>query len=235
MVDEVWPNEDPIGKRFTFDEGPPWITVVGVVGNVRQWGPERPPLPHAYAPLARGWSSSGYLTVSIAGDASEIVPMVRRAVLEVAPTQPPADMRGMEERLAASFAQRRFYTTLISLFAVAALFLSSAGIYGTVSYFVARRTRELGIRIALGSAKSGVVGLVVRRGVRLAGWGVGLGLIGVWATVSIAETLVYGVAPVDPVSLIGGCALLAFVAIVASALPATRATRVPPSLALRSE
>ncbi|KPJ84079.1 MAG: hypothetical protein AMS19_02105 [Gemmatimonas sp. SG8_23] len=235
MVDEIWPGENPLGKRFAFGDAPPWLTVVGVVGNVRQWGPERPVLAQTYVPYSRGWSTSGFLAVRIEGDPSRIVPDVRRAVLEVDPTQPPSNIRSMDERLEASFAQRRFYTNLIGLFALAALFLASAGIYGTVSYFVARRTRELGIRIALGSGRSGVVGLVVRRGVRLAAWGLGLGLLGVWGTVSIAESLVYGVAAVDPLSLMAGCLVLAAVAIGASALPATRAARVPPSLALRSE
>ena len=235
MVDQVWPEEDPIGKRFAFGDGPPWITVVGVVGNVRQWGPEQPVLAQMYAPYAQGWSGSGFLTVRLEGDGTRIVPAVRQAVLSVDPTQPPADVRGMDERLDAAFAQRRFYTTLIGLFAVAALFLASAGIYGTVSYFVARRTRALGIRMALGAAGSGVVGLVVRRGTRLAFWGIGLGLVGVWATLSTARSLVYGVSALDPLSLATGCLVLGLAAVAASALPATRAVRISPTRALRSE
>jgi putative ABC transport system permease protein len=235
MVDRIWPEEDPVGRRFSFDEGPPWLTVVGVVGSVRQWGPEQAALPQAYLPFTRGWSGSGYLTVRLEGDPAQVVPAVRAAVLDVDPTQPPSDVRGMDERLEASFAQRRFYTTLIGLFALAALFLASAGIYGTVSYFVARRTRELGIRIALGAARSGVVGLVVRRGVRLAVWGVALGLLGVWATLSTARTVVYGVSALDPVSLLVGCLVLGLAAVSASALPATRAVRVSPTNALRTE
>jgi putative ABC transport system permease protein len=235
MVDEVWSGEDPIGKRFAFGEGPPWLTVVGVVGSVRQWGAERAPLPQAYLPFVRGWSAAGFLTVRLEGDPVRIVPAVRSAVLDVDPTQPPSDVRGMDERLEAAFAQRRFYTTLMGLFAAAALFLASAGIYGTVSYFVARRTRELGIRIALGAARSGVVGLVVRRGVRLAAWGLAVGMVGVWATLSTARTLVYGVSALDPVSLAAGCIVLALAAVAASTLPATRAVRVSPTRALRSE
>jgi putative ABC transport system permease protein len=235
MVDEVWPDESPLGKRFSFGDAPPWLTVVGVVGNVRQWGPERPVVAQAYVPYTRGWSSSGFLTVRVRGDPTRVVPEVRQAVVEVDPTQPPAEIRGMDERMEASFAQRRFYTSLIGLFALAALFLASAGIYGTVSYFVARRTRELGIRMALGSGRVDVVGLVVRRGARLAAGGLALGLVGVWATTSIAESVVYGVAALDLVSLGAGCLVLGSVAIAASALPALRAAGVSPSLALRSE
>lgn len=235
MADEVWPGESPIGKRFGFGTPPPWLTVVGVVGNVRQWGPERASLAQAYFPYARGWASGGYLTVRVAGVSSSLVPDLRRAVLSVDPTQPPADVRGMDERLESALAQRRFYTTLIALFAVAALFLASAGVYGTVSYFVARRTREVGIRMALGAAGSGILRMIVRRGGRLALAGLALGLLGVWATVSVAESLVYGVAAVDPVSLSVGCLVLASVAVAASALPALRALRIHPSVALRTE
>lgn len=235
MADEVWPGESPLGKRFGFGTPPPWLTVVGVVGNVRQWGPEQDVLAQAYLPYARGWSSSGYLTVRITGAPSTLVPELRRAVLAVDPTQPPADVRGMDERLEGTLAQRRFYTTLIALFAVSALFLASAGVYGTVSYFVARRTREVGIRMALGAAGGGILRMIVRRGGRLALAGIAIGLVGVWATVSIAESLVYGVAAVDPVSLGVGCAVLAGVAVGASVLPALRALRIHPSVALRTE
>lgn len=141
----------------------------------------------------------------------------------------------MSERVESAFAQRRFYTTLIGLFAVAALFLAAAGIYGTVSYFVARRVRELGIRMALGAGGSGIVGLVVRRGARLAVWGVILGLGGVWASTSLVESMVYGIGSTDPLTLVGGCLALSGVAVAASVLPALRAVRVPPVPALRSE
>jgi ABC-type antimicrobial peptide transport system permease subunit len=160
---------------------------------------------------------------------------VREAVLAVDPTQPPSDGRTMVERVERTMAQRRFYTTLIGLFAVAALFLASAGVYGTVSYFVARRVRELGIRMALGAGESGILGLVLRRGLRLAIWGIAIGLVGVWASKSVVEGLVYGIGAVDALTLVAGCVTLGLVAVAASALPALRAVRVPPVLALRSE
>jgi len=141
----------------------------------------------------------------------------------------------MTDRVELEFAQRRFYTTLIGLFAVAALLLAAGGIYGTVSYFVARRTRELGIRMALGAGGSGVVGLVLKRGVRLSIWGVALGLGGVWASKTLLESLVYGVAPLDGITLVGGAAVLGGAALLASALPAVRAVRVSPVHALRAE
>jgi putative ABC transport system permease protein len=235
FADLGWPDQDPLGKRFSFDDNPPqWLTVVGVVGDVRQWGPEQPPQAQMYAPFML-WSSSAYLTVRVSGDAAALVPRIREAILAVDPAQPPSDVRTMQARVDRTFAQRRFYTMLIALFAVAALFLAAAGVYGTVSYFVARRVRELGIRIALGAGGSGIVGLVVRRGIRLAAWGVALGLVGVWASTRVVEGMVYGIDAVDPLTLGGGCAVLALVAVAASTLPALRAVRVPPVLALRSE
>jgi putative ABC transport system permease protein len=236
MADVAWPGQDPLGKRFSFDDNPPfWLTVVGVVGNVRQWGPEQPPQAQTFAPFARGWSYSMYLTVRASGDLDALVPRIRQTVLSVDPTQPPSDVRMMKERVERTFAQRRFYTTLIALFAVAALFLAAAGVYGTVSYFVARRIRELGIRMALGAAATGILGLVVRRGIMLAVWGVAIGLIGVWASTRLLEGMVYGIHAVDPLTMTAGSLALASVAVVASAIPAARAVRVSPVTALRAE
>ncbi len=236
LADEAWPGEDPLGKRFSFDDDPPnWLTVVGVVGDVRQWGPEQGAHGQAYFPFTKGWTTASYLTVRTAGDPSAIVPRIREAILAVDPAQPPADVQTMSARVERTFAQRRFYTTLIGLFALAALFLAAAGVYGTVSYFVARRVRELGIRIALGAGGSGIMALVVRRGFRLAIWGVGIGLLGVWASTKVLEGVVYGIRALDVLTLVGGCVTLALVAVAASTLPALRAVRVPPVIALRSE
>lgn len=237
FAEVAWPGQDPVGKRFSFDDEPPpdWRTVVGVVGDVRQWGPEQPAQAQAYTPFARGWSGSGYLTVRTAGDPSGLVPQIRAAIAEVDPLQPPSDIRTMTDRVDRTFALRRFYTTLVALFAAAALLLAAAGVYGTVSYFVSRRLRELGIRIALGARSGGIVGLVVRRGLRLAVWGVALGLVGVWASTRVVEGLVYDVRPLDPPTLLAGCVALALVAVAASLLPALRAMRVSPVTALRAE
>lgn len=236
LANEVWPGQDPIGKRYSFsDSVPNWHTVVGVVGDIREWGPEQAPVGQEYVPFIQGWSPAQYLIVHASGDPAALTSPVRKAVLEVDPTQPPTTVRTMTALVDRTFAQRRFYTTLIGLFAVAALLLAAAGTYGTVSYFVARRVRELGIRVALGAARSGIVGLVVRRGVRLAVWGIAFGLVGVWATTSVVRGLVYGIKPVDLLTLAAGALVLGLVAVAASALPALRAVRVSPVLALRSE
>jgi predicted permease len=231
-----WPQGDPLGKRFTFsDDGTGWMTVVGVVGDVRQWGPEQAPQAQLYAPHVNGWSRSAYLIVRTAGDPATLVPRIREVVAGVDPMSPPSDVRTMGERVDRTFAQRRFYTTLIALFAAAALFLAAAGVYGTVSYYVARRVRELGIRMALGAGGTGIVGLVVKRGLRLALWGVLIGLVGIWLTTKVVEGLVYEIQAIDPLTILAGAVAMAMVAVAASAVPAMRAVRVPPVMALRSE
>lgn len=236
FAEEAWPGENPLGKRFSFSDNPPhWNTVVGVVDDVRQWGVEQPPVSQAYWPLTRGWTSSAYVVARTTGDPTALGPSVRRAILSVDPSQAPSAMHAMTTLVDRRYAQRRFYTTLIGLFAVAAMLLAAAGIYGTVSYYVARRSRELGIRMALGAGARGIVGLVLRRSVRLAAWGVALGLVGVWASTSLVAKLLYGIGPLDPVTLAAGCVVLAAVAVMAAAFPALRAVRVPAMVTLRSE
>ena len=236
LANQAWPDENPIGKRFSFQDNPPvWWSVVGVARDVRQWSPERPPVGQAYVPYTQGWAGSGFLTIKSTMEVTALVPSVRQAIREVDPNQPPTDIRSMEERVDNHLAQRRFYTVVIGLFAVAALLLAAAGIYGTVSYYVARKNRDLGIRMALGADGTGIIGLVVARGLRLALFGVGVGLIGAWLSGRFLESMVYGVGTSDVGILAVGCALLGVTAVLASTVPALRAIRVPPVLALRSE
>lgn len=233
---QAWPGENPLGKRFSFSDNPPrWATVVGVVDDIRQWGPEQPPLGQAYYTISNGWTSSGYVVVRTSGDPALLGQPVRKAILAVDPTQAPSDIRTMNARVDRAFGQRRFYTVLIGLFAVAALLLAGAGVYGTVSYYVARRWRELGIRMALGASGAGIIGFVVGRGARLAAVGVVVGLAGVWASGSVLTKLLYGIGPLDGWTMGGGAAVLAAVAMAASVVPARRAARVPPVIALRAE
>jgi predicted permease len=236
MAERVWPGDDALGKRFSIEDEPPeWITVVGLVEDVRQWSLESAVQNEAYLHAGRSWTGAGYLTLRTDGDAAALVPQAREAVLAVDPALPPSDIHTMVDRVEGAFSQRRFYTTLITLFAAAALFLAAAGVYGTVSYYVSRRIRELGIRMALGGGTSEIMGLVLRRGWRLAVWGVAAGLAGAWASTRLVEGMLYGVGPVDAPTLVIGGALLAAVALGASAWPASRAARLSPVLALRAE
>jgi putative ABC transport system permease protein len=233
---EGWPDGDALGKRFSFSDNPPqWATVVGIVDDIRQWGAEQPPISQAYYTLSNGWTTGGYLVVRTTGDPTVLAQPVRKALLAVDSTQPTSDIQTMMSRVDRAFVQRRFYTVLIGLFAMAALLLAGAGVYGTVSYYVARRQRELGIRAALGASGAGIVGLVVWRGARLAALGVAIGLLGVWGSTSLLAKLLYGTAPLDGWTMTGGSTALAAVAVVASALPARRAARIPPVVALRME
>lgn len=232
---QAWPGEDPLGKRFSYPGSPPdWLTVVGVVEDAKENGAEARVLPQAYAPLVQGWTMGADLAVRTAGDPAALIPAVRRAILAVDPAQPPSDVRTMRERVDATFAQRRFYTTLIGLFALAALLLAAAGVYGTASYSVTQRKRELGIRAALGAGEWRLIGFVLWRGARAAFWGMVVGLAGIWGSTRVLSGLLFGVHVVSLPMLGAGCAALITLALMASAAPALRAARTPPASALAS-
>jgi putative ABC transport system permease protein len=242
MAHRFWPDEDPIGKRFAF-EPPNWITVVGVVGDVRQWGVERLPNPEVYLFCsASPWVSfmewpqrSRVLVVRAAYDPLSLVPAVKQAVHVVDADQPVTDIRTMRQVVAESMARRRFNTLLIALFSGTALMLVAAGIYGVTSYFAAQRSREMGIRMALGANRRNVLGLVLQRGGTLAAIGLAVGLVGVLATTRITASMVYGVSPSDPATIAGGALFLLFVALLGSWIPARRAAGVDPVITLRNE
>jgi ABC-type antimicrobial peptide transport system permease subunit len=153
----------------------------------------------------------------------------------VDPNQPLSDIRTTADVLSFTLARRRFHTLLIGIFATIALILVTAGIYGVMSFFVAQRTHEIGIRVALGAGRSGVQSLVLGQGLKLAAIGVALGLAGVFATTKLTESMVYGVSPTDPTTLALGTLALVALGLLASMVPAFRAARVDPILALREE
>jgi len=232
----LWPDEDPLGKRFSFGDNPPdWITVVGVVGNVRQWGPEYAPRPEMYGDYSMRARARMYLTIFAEGDPAGLIRPVRAAVLAVDPLQPVSEIRTMGEILSADMSGREFYTLLIGLFSALALFLAAAGIYGVISYFVVRRTRELGIRLALGAGQAGLLKLVVRRALRIVGFGLVFGVVGVFGSTRIIASLLYGVEPFDLTAILGGVAFLLVVGLIASMIPAFRTTRISPLTALKAE
>jgi putative ABC transport system permease protein len=176
-----------------------------------------------------------YVAVRTSGDPAALAPVVRREVAAVDPEQPLANVRTMEERLAESVAQRRFNMTLLGVFACVALLLAGVGVYGVMAYAVARRTHEIGIRVALGAQRGDVVRLVLRQGMWLALAGVGLGVVGAYAATRLMSGLLYGVSPTDPLTFLGVSALLTAAALLACLLPARRATKVDPMVALRYE
>jgi len=231
----LWPDQDPLGKRYAFDGTPPWLTVVGVVGDVRQWGPEHAPRPETYGAFSLRARARMYLTVMAEGDPAALARPVRDAVLSVDPLQPVSEIRTMGEILTTDMSAREFYTMLIGLFSALALVLAAAGIYGVISYFVVRRTRELGIRLALGAGRKGLVGLVACKALWIVSAGMVLGLAGIFGSTRIISSLLYGVEPLDLTAIFGGVGFLVIVGLAAAMIPALRTARISPLTALRAE
>jgi len=175
------------------------------------------------------------ITLASTGDPRDLIRPARDAVLAVDPNQPVSEIRTMAEVLDSQLGGREFYTLLIGLFSLLALGLAAAGVYGVISYFVAQRTRELGIRVAVGAGHARLMGLVFRRAFLLAIAGVALGLVGAVVATLVISSLLYGVSPLDPPTLAGGVGLLLVVGLTGALLPGLRATRLSPVEALRSE
>ncbi len=231
-----WPDDDPLGKRFGFGGNPPnWLTVVGVVGDVRQWGAEYAARPEVYGDYGLNSRTRMLLIISTEGDPAALIGPAREAVLSVDPQQPVSEIQTMAQVLAAQLSGREFYTFLIGLFSVLALVLAAAGIYGVISYFVVRRTHELGIRLALGAGHSGVIGLVVRHALWIVGFGLLLGIGGIFVSSRIIGSLLYHIRPLDIPTILYGVGFLIVVGVVASLVPAFRTTRISLVTALRIE
>jgi len=233
MARDFWPGEDPIGKRFKSpNPGAPWRTVVGIVGDMRQQGQEKPAVPQCFD---LGWSIGMDLVMRTTSDPLRLAAAVRSTVHSIDQTLPPFSISTVEQRLSEFNSPRRFETWLLSLFSALALLLAMIGIYGPMHYAVAQRTHEIGIRVALGAQASDVLGLVIRQGMVLVLIGVTLGIVGaLWLTRTIAS-LLYGVTTTDPVTFTGVSLLLLIVSLLACYFPARKAAKVDPMVALRCE
>ncbi|MEK6285157.1 MAG: ABC transporter permease [Acidobacteriota bacterium] len=238
MARAYWPDEDPLGKRVSFDqinEAPNWREIVGVVRDVKHSAVDANSKPEMYFPFPQFPLFFMTVVVRTTGDPLNLVAAARSEVLAVNADQPISNIHTMEELIANSIAQRRFNMLLLGIFAGVALLLSAVGIYGVMSYSVAQRTHELGVRMALGAQTSHVVSLVVKQGMALALAGVGIGLAAAFALTRIMASLLYGVSATDPLTFSVIAVLLASVALLACYLPARRATKVDPMIALRYE
>src|SRR5882757_4257406 len=244
VIDEAtarryWPDRDPVGRRlriggrFARKNSSPRCTVVGVVKNIKHDGLDVDGVPHVYVPLNQfvGRSLSVALRTSL--PASTLEAQIRGAIQSVDPTLPVFGVTSMDEVLDASLASRRFSANLVAGFAAMALLLASIGIYGLLAYMVGQRSREIGLRLALGAQRADVLRLVLRKGVVLAALGIVAGLIFSASTASLMASLLYGVRPHDPAVFLMVPLLLLVVAIAASYIPAWRATKVDPIVALR--
>lgn len=241
MAEREWPGEDPIGKRFRpygMDRGDePWATVVGVVGNVRAGAltddfRATAYYPHRQRPPVRALTTTWAVRSSI--DEAALTATVRRAVEAVDP-QVPLEVRPVEQLVAARVADRRFTMLVISGFAVIALFLAVIGIYGVVSYTVAQRTREIGIRLALGASPAAMLRMVVGAAMRTVVPGLALGALLTAAASGTLRSMLYQMSPLEPVSLLGAGGVLAIAALASCVVPGVRATRVDPIVSMRSE
>ncbi|HEX5437811.1 MAG TPA: FtsX-like permease family protein, partial [Gemmatimonadaceae bacterium] len=244
MAQLYWPGESAIGQRFELGggAGPGWVTVVGIVRDVRHASLQAAPQPQMYLPHAqfRMWDSHAAvggmtLVLRTTGDPAQLAAAVRREVRALDRNVPVSDVRTMDQVVSSSIARPRFMTVLISLFSGVALALASVGLYAVMTYAVSRRTHEIGIRMALGARESEVARMVVAQGLALALAGIVIGLVGGVALHRLMESFLFNVSATDPITLIGVSVLLAAVACIACYMPARRAMRVDPVIALREE
>jgi putative ABC transport system permease protein len=234
-----WPDHNPVGRRLRirlrFGQNPvdPWSTVVGVVKNIKHDGLDVDGVPHLYVPLNQFVGRTLSLAMRTSVPASTLEAQIRGAIQSVDPGLPVFNVTSMDEVLDASLASRRFSANLVAGFAGGALLLASIGIYGLLAYMVGQRSREIGLRLALGAQRADVLRLVLKKGVVLAGLGIVTGVIFSASTASMMASLLYGVRPHDPAVFLMVPLLLLVVAIAASYIPAWRATKVDPIVALR--
>jgi predicted permease len=239
FVRRFLPDEDPIGRRFTRgdpeDPGAVWQTIVGVAADSRRSGLFEPIRPEAYRPLAQAAPRSLDVLVRTVGAPLAIAPQIRATLRDLDPNIAIAQLRTVEQAFAEAVAARRFVMMLVVGFATLAVGLAAIGIYGVLSYIVGERTRELGIRMALGADRPAVLALVLRQSMRYALPGVVLGAAGALTVTRLLRSQLFGISPTDPLTFAGATLLLVGVGLLASWIPAYRATRVQPLTALRVE
>jgi predicted permease len=234
FAERFWPHQDPIGKHLWNDPKQPY-TIVGVVGAVKQYGLDTDGKIAVYFAQEQAADSHMYLVARTAGDPAQLSAAMVREIHAVDPDVPVYGVRTMQDRLYASLARQRFASAMLGAFAVFALLLAAVGIYGVMSYLVSQSTHDIGVRVALGAQSGAIVGLVVRQGMELALIGIVAGLVGAGALTRVMSSLLFGVSAQDAITFGAVASILAAVAFAATVIPARRATRVDPMVALREE
>ena len=238
LARQYWPSENPIGKRITManPRSGPWATIVGIVADVKYQAVADPPAPELYRPFAQFVRpDSASLVIRTKDDPVALAASVRERIRASQPMQPIGDITTMSQVVADSVARPRFYAALIAIFAVLALALAAAGVYGVMAYLVTQRMHELGVRVALGASPREIVQLVIGQGATLALIGIACGLAGAWGLTRYLTSELYGVTSTDPVTFTAVSALLLAVALAANYIPARRAARLDPMETLRNE
>lgn len=239
MARRLWAGRDPLGKRFKLgapDSDVPWFTVVGVAGNMRRQGLENEPIPQMFEPLAQNPSRLATLLVRTSvNDPLKTLGAIRAAVQRVDKYAPFYDVTTLDNRLGGFLAQRRFLTSMLIGFSVVALSVAAIGIYGLIQYSIATRTREIGIRMAVGATAAEIFRMIIREGLKLSLTGAGLGLLGALWVGRAGSSLLFHTSEADPLTFVTVSLLLTAVATAACYLPARRAMKVEPTVALRQE
>jgi len=236
MAKRFWPGENPLGRRFKPTIlGGAWTEIVGVVGDVRHDSLDKPPAPEIFVPFAQSPASQLNLTILTGQDPLIIASAVRATVNSLDPDQAVYNLRTMQQWVSASVGEPRFRTWLIGAFAIIAMVLTAIGVYGVMSYSVAQRTREIGVRMALGAQYRDMIGTVLKSGLRITLLGLAIGLSGALGLTRVLTSLLYQVSPADPVMFISAAIVLVLLVLLACWSPAHRAASVDPVEALRNE
>jgi len=236
MARQYFPNEDPIGKRLNITNGPEtWREIVGIVGDIKQYGVDKPTTAQSYEPFAQVPFSSINVVIRTKGSPAAMLGALRPTVYAVDKDQPIGAIRPLEEIVADSISRQRFAMTLLTVFSTVALVIAAVGIYGVMAYNVVQRTGEFGIRMALGAQQRDVLRLVLTQGGKLIGLGLAIGLLATLGASRAMGSMLFNTSAYDPLTLSSITLLLGAVALIACFFPANRATKVNPIEALRTE